>query len=195
MTFHQKTLKKLEIPSPLQYARQLHLLYLEDVGTKYKPFWNDKLDVAVKTFEKARKSVEKRPSTQNMIAYNKASAEAKLLTNTSTREKFKDTCGNFDLTREGNKAWSLIRNLSGESRKTNPKPLELPHETIADEQKRANIQNKFFANVTKANKLKKTDIQLLKELKLKEKSPKPNIRLFEEDFPLAEMTKSLYNLK
>ena len=125
---------------------------------KYKPFWNDKLDVAVKNREKARKCVEKSPSTQNRIAYNKASAEAKLLTNTSKREKFKDTCGNLDLTREGNKAWSLIRNLSGENRINNPKPLELPYETIADEQKRANIQNKFFANVTKANKLKETDI-------------------------------------
>ena len=54
-------LKKLETPLPLPSAKQLNSQYLEGVGTKYKPFLNDKLDVAVKTRENARKCVEKRP--------------------------------------------------------------------------------------------------------------------------------------
>ena len=165
---------------------------------KYKPFWNEELDSAVKARENARKRVEENPSVPNRIAYNRTTAEVKLLTNTLKREKFKATCRNLDLARDGNKTWSLIRNLNGENRKNNPKPLKVFNDTlstIADEQKRANIQNKHFANVTKANKLEESDKTLLKNLKLKEKSPKANIQLFEEDFTLAEMNKSLHKLK
>ena len=162
---------------------------------KYKPFWNEELDSAVKAREKARKRVEENPSVPNRIAYNRTTAEVKLLTNTLKREKFKTTCRNLDLARDGNKTWSLIRNLNGENRKNNPKPLRDSASTIADEQKRANIQNKHFANVTKANKLEESDKTLLKNLKFQEKAPKANIKLFEEDFTLAEMNKSLHKLK
>ena len=78
---------------------------------------------------------------------------------------------------------------------SNPKPLSSDNETIASEQKRANIQNKHFATVTKSNKLNEADKVLLKNLKLKEKSPKTYNKLFEEDFTLAEMNKCLRKLK
>ena len=162
---------------------------------KYKPFWTESLSAAVKTREKARKNIEANPTIQNRTAYNRASAEVKLMTNKLKREKFKSTCKNLDLARDGNKAWSLIRNLSGENRNVNPKPLYNDNETIASEQKRANIQNKHFASITKSNKLSDKDKALLKNLKLKEKEPKANIRLFEEDFTFTEITKSILKLK
>ena len=162
---------------------------------KYKPFWTENLNTAVKDREKARKKIEDNPTIQNRIAYNRASAEVKLMTNKLKRERFKTTCKNLDLARDGNKAWSLIRNLNGENRMSNPKPLSSDNETIASEQKRANIQNKHFATVTKSNKLNEADKVLLKNLKLKEKSPKIYNKLFEEDFTLAEMNKCLRKLK
>ena len=89
---------------------------------KYKPFWNENLELAIQAREKARKRLEKNPTISNKIAYNRTTAEARKIVNSSKREKFITTCNDLDLTKEGNKAWSLLNNLNGENRPQNPKP-------------------------------------------------------------------------
>ena len=115
-----------------------------------KPFWTDNLSTAVKAREKALKKIEDNLTLQKRIAYNRDSAEVKLMTNQLNGEKFKTTCKTLALARDGNKAWSSIRNLIGANRINNPKSLSSDNERIASEQKRANIQNKYFATVTQS---------------------------------------------
>ena len=88
-----------------------------------------------------------------------------------------------------------MKNLNGENKKSNPKPLQDQGETIADDQKRAERHNNFFASTNKAGKLTEEDKQMLRELKEKEKSPRANIKLFEEPFNITEVNKSLRKLR
>ena len=162
---------------------------------KYKPFWTKNIEIAVQAREKARKRVERSPTVPNKIAYNRTSAEVKRLINSSKRETFQKTCKNLDLAREGNKAWSLINNLNGEDRIRNPKPLKTPEGDIAEEQKKANSHNKFFASITKSNKETETDKNFAKELKSREKAPTANVKLFEQDLTMTELNKALKKLK
>ena len=88
----------------------------------------------------------KNPTTENRIELNRTTAITRKETLAAKREKFQTTCENIDLSREGNKAWSLLKNLNGEQRKTNPQPILDEGETIADDQKRAERHNKYFAS-------------------------------------------------
>ena len=140
--------------------------------------------------------MEKEPTIPNRISYNRTAAEAKRLINTAKREKFSNTCANLDLNNEGSKAWSLINNLSGETRAKNPKPLEsATGKLITDDKGKANAHNKYFATVNRASKCNKTDGDLLKELQAKEKAQKANAEPFETDLTLQEMKKALKKLK
>ena len=162
---------------------------------KFKPFWNDELETAVNAREKARCRKEKNPSIPNRIAYNRATAQVKRLINSSKRDNFRSTCSNLDLAQDGHKAWSLVQNLSGDQRKTNPRPLKSDGELLIEDQKRANEHNKFFASISRADKLDAKDERLIKELKAKESAPGPNIKDFEEELTLTELNKALKKLK
>ena len=115
--------------------------------------------------------------------------------NVSKREKFQNTCANLDLNKDGNKVWSLIDNLSGESRVKNPKPVNTLDGKIVDDKGKAHAHNKFFAMVNKSSKLNEADKELLKELHSKEKAPRANEEAFETDFTHREMKKALKKLK
>ena len=97
---------------------------------KYKPFWNKNIASAVSQRETARKNFMKNDTIENKIQYNKSSAIAKREILSGKRQKFEATCQNIDLSTEGSKAWSLLKNLSGENKKSNPKPLQDQGETI-----------------------------------------------------------------
>ena len=62
---------------------------------------------------------------------------------------------------------------------------------IAEDQKKANSHNKFFASIPKANKTVATDKTMTKELKSREKAPTANVRLFEKELKMSELNKSL----
>ena len=78
----------------------------------------------------------------------------------------------LNLDHEGNKAWTLLKNLSGDKRSSNPKPMEHNSATLATDQKKAEHMNKFFASVSRAAELTDQDREKLKELKSEEKAPK-----------------------
>ena len=162
---------------------------------KYKPFWNDKLDQAVKAREAAKRRCMENPTSENKIELNRTTAITRKETLAAKREKFQKTCDNIDLSREGNKAWSLLKNLNGEQRKTNPQPISDEGETIADDQKRAERHNKYFASTNKASKLTNEDMHMLKDLKTREKAPRANIKLFDDNFTISELNKAMKKLK
>ena len=162
---------------------------------KYKPFWSDELDIAVEAREKARQRQEKKPSIPNRIAFNRASAQVKRLLKVSKRDHFRSTCSKLDLAQNGHKAWSMVQNLSGEQRKTNPKPLKTDKGPIAEDQKRANEHNKFFASISRADKLTDSDKRLIQDLKTEETTPTANIKDFEEEITMPELNKALKKLK
>ena len=163
---------------------------------KYKPFWNQNLDLAVQAREIARKRLEDDPThVGNKIAYNRTAAIATRVLNSSKKNTFIQTCAELDLKREGTKAWSLLNNLSGENKTRNPKPLVTEKGTIADDQRKANEHNRFFASTNKANKLTEEDKKLLKDLKAKEKVPFVQTKTFGENLTLSELNKALKRLK
>ena len=161
----------------------------------YKPFWNKNIASNIEKRETARRKFMKSNTTENRIAYNKASAISKREILTAKREKFHTTCQNLDLSKEGSKAWSLLKNLNGDNRKSNPKPLQDRGDTIADDQKRAERHNNYFAAVNKANVLTEEDKLMLKKLKLSEKAPRANSKIFEEVFNTTELNKALKKLR
>ena len=162
---------------------------------KYKPFWNETLADSVQKRETARKNYMKNNSTENRIAYNRSSAINKKEILSAKRQKFHSTCKDIDLSKEGTKAWSLLKNLNGENRNTNPKPLNDNGDTIADDQKRAEKHNCFFATTNKGHKLTEEDKTMLKNLKAQEKAPTSSTKLFDENFNISEFNKALKKLK
>ena len=90
---------------------------------KYKPFWNQDIQEAVTNRQQARKAAETHPTANNKTAYNKASAKVKVVTASSKKEKWKETCSSLDLRKDGKKAWQLLHNLSGDKIRTNPQPM------------------------------------------------------------------------
>ena len=101
----------------------------------------------------------------------------------------------MDLAQDGHKAWSLVQILSGDQRKTNPRPLKSDGEFLIEDQKKANEHNKFFAYISRADKLDAKDERLIRESKAKESAPGPNIKDFEEELTLTELKKALKKLK
>ena len=163
--------------------------------SNYKPFWNENLAQVVKNRENARKNYMEHPTPENRTNFMRNSAIAKKEILTSKRQKFQHTCENIDLSKEGTKAWSLLKNMSGENKKSNPKPIFSEGDTIADDQRKAERHNKFFASINKSNKQTDEDQIMLKDLKSKEKSPGPNIKLFDEEFTIKELNTAMKMLK
>ncbi|GFR87315.1 Pol protein [Elysia marginata] len=96
---------------------------------------------------------------------------------------------------DGAKAWSLSTNLNGERRRKNPKLLSTGDETILEDQRKAEVFNKYFYSVNKAERSTKKDKTLLRKLKQKEKAPGVNLSLFEDCFKLPELNLAMKNLK
>ena len=165
---------------------------------KYKPFWNAEIQEAVSSRESARTELEENASAQSKTTYNKRNAQVKRVVATSKRSKWYKSCARLDLARGGAKAWSLFNNLSGDHRKVNPKvnpkPIRTEEGCIADDQKKAESFNKFFASVNRANK-RAQDKEKLQELKELEKASKVKEPTFEEEFTIRELQKAVKKLK
>ncbi|RUS68642.1 hypothetical protein EGW08_023596 [Elysia chlorotica] len=108
--------------------------------SKYKPFWNDKIQESIEASnarEDARKRLENDPTPENKTAYNRTSAQVKRTVKTAKQHKWANSCAELDLSKGGTKAWTLLNNLSGQNRRTNPKPMISDGETITEHQKKA----------------------------------------------------------
>ncbi|GFR81082.1 RNA-directed DNA polymerase from mobile element jockey [Elysia marginata] len=161
----------------------------------YKPFWNTNIEQAVKTRQEARKQMEKNPTIENKILYNKTSALVKRKVKAAKKEKWTKTCEYLDLRKDGAKAWSLLNNLNGERRRKNPKPLSTGDDTIVEDKRKAEVFNKYFSSVIKAERTTKKDKILLRELKQKEKAPGVNLSFFQNCFKLSELNRAMKKLK
>ena len=163
---------------------------------KFKPFWNQDIELATSKREAAKKSLEDNPdSTEHKVLYNKACAQVKRTVLTAKRSKWGATTAELDLAQDGKKAWSLLNNLSGESRQTHRKPMTTEDGTITDDQKKAEAQNKYFASINKSSKLSDKDKEKLQNLKAQEKAPSVSRELFEVDFTMTELKKVMKKLK
>ena len=161
---------------------------------KFKPFWNSELNEAVNNRRKCRKTVEASGPTGNKTDYNRATAKSQAVTKRSKRNKWRSTCGQLDMNKEGHKAHTLFKNLSGVRKRTNPQPLQQDKQYITNPRKKANIFNKHFANVNKSCRRKHLDKILWKLFKKKRRSPTANQCAFEKDFTMAEMNAALKRL-
>ena len=159
---------------------------------KYKPFWTSEVEVAVSKRQQARLTLEETPNLTNKIAYNKATAKAQQTILEAKRKKWQTTVSNIDLRRNGREAWTLVNNLSGNKRKSNPKPMP-DGETS---QKKANLLNNHFYRTNKSRNDKENDETLLQELKNHEKKPASTSNpLFEDPFTKAELDHAIRKLK
>ena len=161
----------------------------------FKPFWTPEIQDAVSKRETARTILEKYPTDENKIAYNRECANVKRTVNTAKRSAWAKTTGELNLAQDGGKAWSLLNNLSGENRQQNPKPMHADNETIVDDQKKAEKMNKHFASISKATKLTDEDKAKLQDLKAKERAPRANLELFQKDFSMTELNRAMKKLK
>ena len=88
-----------------------------------------------------------------------------------------------------------MKNLNGEQRIANPKPIVSEGENIAEDQKKAEKHNKYFAATNKANHLNEDDQTLIGELRAKVKAPKCSNKKFSEYFILPELKKAMKSCK
>ena len=146
----------------------------------YKPFWTPTLEEAVKVRKAARETLERDNAPDNRTAYQKACAEVKLGIKAEKKQKWQSTTADLNLDNQGTKAWNLLKNLSGENRRSNPKPMDDQGSSIITDQKKAEHMNRAFASVSRAGHLTDQDKETLRNLKQKEKSPIANNSLFEE---------------
>ena len=153
---------------------------------KYTPYWNKDLDQAVKSRNKARKDVETNPSTENKIKLNRLTAKVRLLTNGGKREHWKTTCQQLNLNKDGHKAWKLLKNLEGSSRKENPKPLKKNGKVFSNGKMKADIFNQHLSQVSKSTRRRNLDNAMWKRFKEARKSPTCNELPFEKDFSYQE---------
>ena len=158
---------------------------------KFKPFWDKNLKAAVCARREARKKVEKDPTPENRTNYNKHTAKVRFLTRQRKKSKWRETCQNLDLNKNGHKAWKLLKNLEGSSKKENPKPILNNGKKIVEGQKKANHFNKYLAGVSKSTRRTNLDKALWKVFKKKLKAPSCNALPFEQDFTIQELNSAI----
>ena len=150
----------------------------------------------MKQRQKARKTAEKDPSTQNKREYNKLTAKVRHLTKSAKQEAWKNNCKKLDLNyREGHKTWRLLNNLEGKSMKTNPQPLIQDGKEIVCDKRKAEEFNKYFANVNKQERRDTLDSHLWRAAKKNNPAPRHKHMAFETPFNLAELNTALKRLK
>ena len=163
---------------------------------KYKPFWNQDIEQAIKERQKSRENYMKDNTPENRTKYHKISAETKLLINNSKKKAWTDKCEGLNLHEGGREAWNLLHNMSGSNKKVNQKPFNTGSEELTSDIKKAEHINRHFAAVTKANK--KTDLDRnLKKTTKEEERRKTNSTadIFSSDLNSAELDKALKLLK
>ena len=158
---------------------------------KFRPYWTKDLEKTVLERRRAREKAKKEPTAANRNNYNRLTAKVRYLTRTGKRFKWKETCRKLDLNRNGHKAWKLLGNLEGSSKKENPKPITKDGIKIADERKKANIFNNYLAGVNKSTRRRNLDKALWKLYKRKVKSPSCSARPFDIDFTQQELDNAI----
>lgn len=161
----------------------------------YKPFWTPTLEKAVRKRREARETLEQSNATTNRAAYQKACAEVKLAVKSEKKQKWQSATADLNLENEGTKAWNLLQNLSGETRRKNPKPMNDQGISITTDKKKAEHMNRAFASVSRAGNLTDQDKDNLRNLKQKEKAPTANNSLFEENFTKSELRQAIRKIK
>ena len=161
----------------------------------YKPFWNADIEAAVNNRNTARDVLEDTSKPEDRAQYNKACAQVKLTVKAAKKDAWQKTTADLNLDHEGNKAWSLLKNLAGDKRTSNPKPMEDNGSTLATDQKKAEHMNRFYASVSRAAELNDQDREKLKNLKSEEKAPKPAISLFGTPFSKNELRQAFSKIK
>ena len=161
---------------------------------KYRVFWNDELETAVKKRKAARKMAQKNPSQENKTFYNKCSAQVKKISKSSKRQHWEKTTKQLDLRKDGQKAWKLMDKLSGKSKRTNPAPLETETGIATTNLKKANAHNNFFSSIKKT-KRPNLDKGIKKLTRKMEKRAGPFEDLFTQEFSLSELNNSLKKCK
>ena len=176
--------------------QQQRKLFHKATVKKFKAFWTSEISDAVKQRQKARKTAEKDPSTQNKREYNKLTAKVRHLTKSAKQEAWKNNCKKLDLNyREGHKTWRLRNNLEGKSIKTNPQPLIQDGKEIVCDKRKAEEFNKYFANVNKQERRDTLDSHLWRAAKKNNPAPRHKHMAFETPFNLAELNTALKRLK
>ena len=158
---------------------------------KFKPFWNKELEETVKLRRKARKKAEKNPTPENRAAHNRLTAKVRLLIRKGKKEHWTNTCEQLDLNKEGHKAWKLIENLEGSSKKENPKPLINNGRKVTDTKTKAKIINRFLSSVSKSTRRRTLDKALWKQFKSGKAAPSCSLLPFEKEFSTQELARAI----
>ena len=163
---------------------------------KYKPYWTEEIAELVTQRNQARKKVERDPTKDNRANYNKVAAQVKLLTKQCKADKWKRTCKDIDLRKEGRKAWRLLHNLNGETPKQRRQPLKTDDALVTDSRKKAKEFNKHFASTNTLQSNPRIDAGMKRNLKHKERCHPPNDHSgFTQTLTMTELKAALRKLK
>ena len=158
---------------------------------RYKPFWNKELEETVKLRRKARKKAEKNPTPENKTAHNRLTAKVRLLVRKGKKDHWTNTCEQLNLNQEGHKAWKLINNLEGSSRKENQKPMTSNGKKVTNPMSKAKKINGFLSSVSKSTRRRTLDKALWKQFKSSKNAPSCNLLPFEKEFSSQELARAI----
>ena len=111
-------------------------------------------------------------------------------------DKWKRTCKDFDLRKEGRKAWRLLHNLNGETPKQRRQPLKTDDALVTDSRKKSKEFNKHFASTNTLLSNPRIDAGMKRNLKHKERChPHNDHSGFTQALTMTELKAALRKLK
>ena len=161
---------------------------------EYKPYWTEEIAEMVTQRNQARKKVERDPTKGDRTNYNNVAAQVKLWTKQCKADKWKRTCEDIDLRKEGRKAWILLHNLNGETPEQRRQPLKTDDALVTDSRKKATYFNKHFSRTHTLQSNPRIDAGMKRNLKHKEHLPNDHSG-FTQALTMTELKAALRKLK
>ena len=118
-------------------------------SSKYKLFWNEECDKAVKNRDRIRRKYRKSNKMEDYIEFKKLKATATKVIKQAKRNKWKDFCSSLNRRSKVGKIWRVVKGFKTNQAKSNPIPsLKDGNETIKVDFHKANVLAKHFAFVS-----------------------------------------------
>ena len=103
-----------------------------------KPWWTAECQSAITRRRRAKKLMQRRPTTANIIEFRRLSAKARLTVKRSKRASWRKFCENLSVETPTKVVWNMIRKLNGKGAPSDI-PLKENNILLSDENRKANI--------------------------------------------------------
>ena len=109
----------------------------------YLPYWTEEIQKLNDEVTRARELVEENPTIENNISLKAKTAKLKKETLSAMRSSWNEKTSTLNLEKDGNKLWSLVKNLNSEENKQAPIAIEKDGKILSQPATRTALLNQF----------------------------------------------------